>query len=686
MSPLCITARRTVGFARNSYLTAVVVGLFLAGAATLFAFRLDAAEGGRLSSAVLWAAAVAPILPVLAAFLGMDTWSDERRSGRIEVLLVSPVSELDLVLGKFVGTWLLALGALVLSLASSVVLLRVYAPACRVAVLPFAAAFGALAMQAALWCAVAVAASAAFRRSAVAACATIVLTAALPRGVWEGLMAWSAKGRSAFGEMPLDAHVIDFASGTVSGGTVISYLVLTVLTLFVAVLFVELQRLVGRGAARSRASVYASVFLSAIFAVFLVLLAMRVDTTFDLPVTGSARYSARTLGILSEARGQVQATCFLSRSDARFRTVARSLRALARAASSVGGVRLTVRFVDPSWDLGEASRLARAGVKPGNVVFAHERRTAVLPVDEGLGERLCASTILRLTMPPQRRNVRWTHGHGEAAFDDYGAFGMSDIARELSRDGYQNGAIDLSGDAPIPSDCALIVVAGAREDFSRAEIARVDAYLKQGGRLLVLMNSDEAGGVSALLPSWGLNTVSTQDGKRTVSGSDVIVSDFAEHPVTTPLKGSRIVLEKPVAFAPSAAATVETARAADRIGVTALAKSGADIVAAVSERGSGVGDDLDFRPTRIIAIGDSVFVMNAQLAAQANANRDFFLNAVAYLSGTDAMTSGGTDGDLLVTGMDRDARRRFILVGAGIVPAAVVIVMALVAFRRRRRG
>jgi len=500
------------------------------------------------------------------------------------------------------------------------------------------------------------------------------------------LMFVTAKGRAAFGEMPIDAHAIDFASGTVSGGTVISYVVLTALTLFVAIVFVELQRLVGRGAARARASAYTSVFLSAVLAAFLVLLAMRVDTTFDLPVTGAARYSERTLGILSDARGDVSAICFLPRSDVRFRPIARSLRALARAASSVSGVRLTVRFVDPSWDLGEASRLVRAGVRPGSVVFAYGRRTAVLPVDEGLGERLCASTILRLTMPPQRRNVRWTRGHGEAAFDDYGAFGMSDIARELSRDGYLNQAIDLSGDAQIPSDCALIVVAGAREDFSRAEIARLDAYLKQGGRLLVLMNSDEAGGASALLPGWGLNTVPTADKARTLSGSDAIVSEFADHPVTAPLKGSRIVLEKPIAFAPSAAATVEAARAADRIGFTALAKSGTDTVAAAAERGAGTGDDLDFRPTRIVAVGDSAFAMNAQLAAQANANRDFFLNAVAYLSGTDAMTSGGADGDLLTTGMDRDTRRRFVLVGAGIVPLAVTVFMALVAFRRRRRG
>jgi len=44
------------------------------------------------------------------------------------MLLTSPVTELDLVAGKFVGTWTTLLFSTALSLVASVVLLRVYAP------------------------------------------------------------------------------------------------------------------------------------------------------------------------------------------------------------------------------------------------------------------------------------------------------------------------------------------------------------------------------------------------------------------------------------------------------------------------------------------------------------------------------------------------------------------------------
>lgn len=684
MSPVRITMRRTIGLARNVYSTGLVIGAFLAAAASLFAFNLDAAEGGRLPVAVVWATSVSPILPVLAAFLGMDVWSEDRRLGRMDILLASPVSEWELTLGKFLGVWALTASASALALVSSLAFLKLYAPLYSIEVAPLLAAFAALVLQSALWCAVSVAASAVFRKAAVSAAVSIALLVALPRGVWAGLLAWSVKGRSAYGEFPLDAHAVDMASGLVSSGTTIVYLILIVLALYWAALFVSATRLVGRGARPMRARAFSSVLLASVFAALLSVLVVRLDVGIYLPVAGETRFSERTIGILSEARGDISASCFLPRSDPRFRSVARLLRAFAHESQSRGGVRLSVRFVDPAWDLGEAARLVRSGVKSGEIHFVFGRRTAILPIDDSLGERLCASTILRLTVPPQRRVVRWTRGHGESAFDDYGPFGMSDIARELSRDGYLNQTIDLSESTRIPSDCALIVIAGLREDFSRVEIARLDAYLKQGGRLMVLVDAVEAGAVSSLLAQWGLNIVPMTDSVRTLSGSDVLVSGFSDHPVTAPLEGTNLLLERPVAFAPSAA--VGESGTIGRTRFTALAKTGNDSVAAVVERGSEMGGDLDFRPTRIVAIGDSSFVMNAPMAVQANANRDFFLNAAAFLSGTDAMTPGGVDGDRLVTGMDRALRRRFAVLSAAVFPFCVSLFMVLVAFRRSRRS
>ena len=686
MSPAHVTWRRTVGRARNLYSTAFAVAGFLMVSAARFAFGLESAEGGLLPLAVVWTSAVAPVLPALAAFLAMDVWSDERQTGRIDMLLSVAVRERSFVWGKFLGVWTLTMASTVLFFAASLVALAFLAPHALqgAGLVTFLPGFFALALQGALWSALAVMTSAMTRHAAAAACAAIGLSIVLPRGLWAALMAWAPAGRPAFGEMPLDAHAFDIASGVVSTGTLASYLVVTTVLLFIASKAIAALRLVGKGAGGLRFSTLAAVGLSVAFAVLAVLLSMRLDMTLDVPVGSvSTRFSPRMRNTLAESSGEISITCFLSRSDSRFRAVSHFLRSLKREADATGGARIELRFVDPKWDLGAAERLIRAGAREESLVFERARRMVSLPLADGYGERVCASTIRRIAMPPQRRNVYWTGGHGESRFDDYGTFGMSDIARELALEGYRNQRIDLTGDAQIPSDCALILVSGAKEDFSRVEQGRLDAYLKRGGRLLALMAAEQ-GGVASLLPSWGLRPLSQPlTGVRTLSGSDVIVSEFTEHAVSAPLAGSQIVLERPLSFTPSAA--TESGFGADRLEYFSLAKAGTSAVAAAVERGAGAGSDLAIRPTRIVAVGDASFVMNGALAARANANRDFFLNCIAYLSGTDASAASGIGVGVFSAGLDRAGRVRFAAVLAGAFPLAVFLVLTVAVFRRRRR-
>ena len=687
MSCVRVTCGRTVGMARGLFSTAVAFGGFLTAAAAAFVFGLEKAEGGDLPLGAVWANSVSPFLPVLAALLAMDVWSDERRSGRVDLLLSTAVRERDLVIGKFLGVWMLTSLGVVLSLALSVGGLWLCSPEAF-------AGFGLLRLvpaglgqciQGALWCATAVAASAMFSHMAASACLAVGLTVGLPRGLWAGLMAWSSQGRIAYGEMPFDSHAIDFASGVFSLGVVAFYLVGAVLALFVAAKCVLWLRFSGRGALALRLS---TLFVQALALVTMGLvcwLVFRLDLSVDLLVGGpSASLSARTRSVLTEVGGEISVTCLLPRDDPKFRSVSRFLRLLKRQSESIGGARFVLQYVDPRWDIGAAERLVARGVVENGLVFERGRRMVSVSFREGFGERVCASAISRLTMTTSRRNVYWTVGHGERAFDDYGTFGMSDIARDLSRAGYRNMTIDLARDQQIPGDCALIVIAGAKDAFSRAEMGRLDAYLHEGGRLFVLIGSSAESGVGGMLPSWGLRPASVVSaGAATQSGSDVIVSEFAEHPVSGPLKGSRILLERPLALEPSAAADVSTG--ADRIEFVPLAQVGRSAVAALAERGASAGDDLAIRPTRIVAVGDAGFAMNGALASRANANRDFFLNCAAYLSGTDVIGSVGGESGPLVIGLDRAGRFRHMVVAVAVLPGTVFLLLVLEVVRRRRR-
>lgn len=688
MSPIRVTWGRTIGRLRNQFSSALTAAGFLAAVAAFFAFNLENAEGTRLSLVALWSLSVSPFLPALVALLAMDVWSEERQSGRVDLLLTVAVREREYVLGKFFGVWTYAMLAVLASLVVSLLGVSWFAPAAAHGVdgSDFVPALLFLACSCALWTSAAVLISAVFRHGAAAAVASVLLFIALPRGLWEGAKAWFAAGRTAFGEFPLDAQAVDFASGLVSNGTIAGYLIFSGVFLFVGTKLVAGFRLVGKGARVLRFSTATAIVMSLIFAVLATGLCLRYDFALDFTRTGATvGFSARTRNILMESSGTIDVTCFMARNDGQFRAVGHLLRALKRESERLGGGRFELHFVDPHWDLGAAERLVRRGVTDAGIVFERGHRLVVLPLKDGVGERLCASTIRRLTTSPLRRNVYWTTGHGESSFNDYKTFGMSDVARDLAHEGFLNSTLDLATAQPVPADCALIVVAGAKTDFSRAEIGRLETYLRDGGRLLALVNSSIVeGGLASLLSAWGIRLEQNKTPPtKTLSGTDLIVSDFSEHAIAAPLQGSRVVLEQPLAFTASVAA--ETGRGADRIAYTPLASAGARAYAVTVERGAGAGQDLALRPTRIVAIGDSGFAMNGALSARANANRDLFLNSVAFLSGTDVAGSGETDSGLLDSSMDRNTRFRHALVTIGVFPLLVFLILAGVAIRRSRR-
>jgi hypothetical protein len=365
--------------------------------------------------------------------------------------------------------------------------------------------------------------------------------------------------------------------------------------------------------------------------------------------------------------------------------------------------------------------MVRAGAEEGSLVFRRGNRRIVLPVRDVFpastnaahavgadaliaGESVCASALQRLSLPVSREVVYWTTGHGEASFDSYDpVYGFSDIARDLRRDGYILEKLDLSAVPSVPGDCAVLVVAGAREPFARMEAARLEGWLRGGGRMLVLAAPGPNAGVGALLADMGVRMLPyTVISARTLSGTDVVARDFAEHAITRPLAGSTAVFEAPVPLSPSVAAKAEGTSFSELVRTDADAwgesepatrpwtrdatvEPGGPLALAVAlERGGGVARDVALRPTRVVVVGDASFVANGALSRRANANRDVFLNSVAWLAGLDALTAPRMPGGAVATGMDRALWMRFGFASALGLPLAVLLLGLLAAFRRGR--
>lgn len=484
-----------------------------------------------------------------------------------------------------------------------------------------------------------------------------------------------------------------------------------------------------------RFSSLVTIGLGAVLTFLIVTLGYRLNLSWEVPVGRVKVVSERTRDILADTQGTIRISCFMDRRHPLFRPVSRLLLGLRRASRSVAGAEISVTYVDPRWDLSRASQLAAAGVPENALLFERQRRRLIVSLDDMLtlpsplqegeserqrwkgshsqvfrGERVCAAAIARLSLPYERSVVYWLRGHGEARYDDYDPLrGFSDIARELKRDGFELRELALPGLTQIPDTGQLLVIAGPRRALAREEILLVDAYLQRGGRILYLVAQGVQTGLEPLLENWGIRvTPLIAASSHTLSGTDVVITDFSDHVITRNLNNAAVVFGS--ASCLEAVEEIAKTASADRPRVTLLASTGPDgwgesrptvfprqfdaqgeehgsySVAAASERGGNISRDVAFKPTRLCVIGEADFVMNGMLASQANANRDFFLNAVAWLAGIDVGTASSVGGDaIFVTGFTRHQWLIFMVWAAVVVPSFVFILFLLVTPRLRRR-
>lgn len=705
MRTMRLYALRTFAVLARDFAGTIGTALFLSVTAAFFTRALVQAEGTLAALPVLWATAASATLPCLLALVTMRLISDDRLSGRLELLLTSPVLERDYVMGRYFGAMMYVALVLAAYLAVPVLVLPFFAGSALegCVVLDFLPALAGLLLQAVCGCAVGLLASACFVRAATACAMAVFLLLVLPRAIYWALVAWSPAVRSAMPIFPAEVQLADAASGVFSFAGVFGCVVFAAVAVFLAVKMVEFTRLVGWAARVRRWSALLEMLLAVAFAAAVVTTAATLD--FHLTEGGrSSRFSPRTLSILGDAQGDTRISCFLSKRHPSYRNVFQLLRKLELAARAEGGARLEVHFIDPRWDLSAATRLMHLGVKEGSLLFERGSRRVEVGVDDA-DESACASAILRLSLPVGRKVVYFTVGHGELAIDSYDpAFGLSSLSRALKRDGYELKELDTLHANAIPGDCGVLVVAGARMAFSEAELAGIDAYLRRGGRIMALVAaSAPKAGIARLLADWGVRVQPfIVVSPSTLDGADLVARDYGRHEITAPLEGTYTVFHDalPIEAVPVAAGgessvfTPLVKSDAESWGETdvlhrpctrdaAVEPSGPLVLAAAVERGAG-RRDIAVKPTRLVVTGDASFVVDGALASRANANRDFFRNALAWLAGLDAATASATPADALVTGMDRASRIRFAVTAVFLLPL-VILLVAVVRWLAGRR-
>ena len=163
---------------------------------------------------------------------------------------------------------------------------------------------------------------------------------------------------------------------------------------------------------------------------------------------------------------------------------------------------------------------------------------------------------------PQRLKTYFLYGHGENNPGDphgedakLGLSGYSKLAAILKNEIDSDwDRLVLRGTNGIPADCQLLIIAAGAHvgKIPPEELDKISAYLKQGGRLLALLNGNS--GLEPVLAQWGVDVRTN----RVVDANPAFNRDhytfytalWEPHPIVDPLASEKLpvlmVLPRPV--------------------------------------------------------------------------------------------------------------------------------------------
>lgn len=263
------------------------------------------------------------------------------------------------------------------------------------------------------------------------------------------------------------------------------------------------------------------------------------------------------------------------------------------------------------------------------------------------GEAAFTSAMISVTQAEQP--LLWfTSGHGEKSVTATDERALSELKRSLEQQNIRVEEVTLLQRTEISPDVKLIVIAGATRRFTEQELALLQGALEQGGRLLAFIDPLADTGLDGLLEEWGITlgmdiVVDPARQLPFVSAANLFVTDYTQHPITEKMKTLMTLFPlarsvRPAEPSPEGITVTELALTSNTgwgesktsVGVFEF-NAGEDLkgpvsIAAAAERESAAEGSAR---TRLVVIGDSEFLIDAQLSNVGN--RDLLLGAVFWL-------------------------------------------------------
>ncbi len=319
------------------------------------------------------------------------------------------------------------------------------------------------------------------------------------------------------------------------------------------------------------------------------------------------------------------------------------------------------------------------------------------------GETRFSAALLAVTSPKPLLAC-FLQDHHEHPPDSGGDFGYLKFINVLNQNYVAVQSLSLLGTNTVPPDCSLLIIAGPTDAISEPELEKLDHYLAQGGRMLVLFRANsisketgqEITGLQKILAKWGVDvgTQVIEDPDHFVSSRrDMVVTSFNQkHSLVNPLLGSGLYLTMPrtVARLKSAAPPADAPRVEELALTGPRAQAGHagrpqafPLIVAV-EKGAIQGVLTERGATRIVVAGDSFFLANAWIDSAGN--RDFAGYAINWLLNRAQLLEGIGPRPVreykIVMSNTQLQRAQWLLLAA--LPGGVLMLGGIVRLRRRK--
>lgn len=327
----------------------------------------------------------------------------------------------------------------------------------------------------------------------------------------------------------------------------------------------------------------------------------------------------------------------------------------------LGGL-VSVEYIDAERDPGKIASLNSGAnsITNGTVIVRANDRLKFINPSEIFQSSQAGNTFwgesqitgaIKYVTTDEKPVVYFLEGHDEASLTNT----ISHVASALELNVLDVKPLSLMKMGAVPEDASLVVVSSPKSDISDSEYEMLSTYMENGGKLLMMVdvinsNTTLFSKFNQLLHGYGIditnNIIVEEDPYSHVSNNNLfLIPGYAYHAITKALAESKRYIILPIAMglhtldvdtnqvilepllASSQRSWMRTDMASKSTSKTEADQQGPIALAYASTRSESKNNN----NSQVVVIGNSSFIFNENF--DSNANRDFFMSSVNWLTG-----------------------------------------------------